>query len=464
MGEIASLAKVPVPGGEELPRVHGPVPGPAARALAERLTRVESRNITRITPDALPIFWAAARGANVADVDGNVYVDLTGGFAVAAAGHANPRVAAAIGDQAARLAHGLGDVYPPDVKVALLERLAAITPGDLGVTILGSAGAEAVEAALKTAFLATGQPGILAFTGAYHGLTYGALACTWRTDFRQPFAAQLQPGVRFAPYPYAYRWPGMGDIAGASLAAARRLLDEASSSSTPIGCVLVEPIQGRGGIVVPPPGFLAGLRALCGERDLVLVFDEIYCGMGRTGRWFACQHEDVVPDILVVGKALSGALPLSAAVGTARVMAAWPPSAGEAIHTSTFLGNPVACAAALAQLGEIEERGLIERAARLGERLRRRLDGWRERFAIVGDVRGRGLMQGVELAEPGAGRTPATHAAQQVTAAALARGILLLAEGPAANVLAFTPPLVITEAQLECALDVIEEELARLSA
>ena len=457
-----SEAGVPVPGGEALPRVSGPVPGARSRALAARLTRVESRNITRITPDEVPIFWAAARGANVADVDGNVYVDLTAGFAVAASGHANPRVVAAVGAQAARLAHGLGDVYPPDVKVGLLERLAAVTPGDLGVTILGSAGAEAVEAALKTALLATGCPGVLAFTGAYHGLTYGALACTWREDFRAPFATQLQPGVRFAPYPYAYRWPGEGDIVAAALAAARRLLDEASASALPIGCVLVEPIQGRGGIVVPPPGFLAGLRALCDQRRLVLVFDEIYCGLGRTGRWFACEHEEVVPDILIVGKALSGSLPLSAAVGTARVMAAWPPSAGEAIHTSTFLGNPIACAAALAQLEEIEERRLIERADLLGEHLRRRLESWRGRYPAVGDVRGRGLMQGVELVEPGPARPPATDGAAQVIARARARGILLLAEGPAANVLAFTPPLVITEAQLDCALDVLEEEIARL--
>ncbi len=187
--------------GDELPRLRTPVPGAASRALAARLTRVESRNITRITAAEVPIFWAAARGANVADVDGNVYVDLTAGFAVAATGHANPRVSAAVGMQAARLAHGLGDVYPPDVKVALLERLAAIAPGDLAVSILGSAGAEAVEAALKTALLATGRPGILAFTGAYHGLTYGALACTWREDFRAPFTAQLHGGVRFAPFP-----------------------------------------------------------------------------------------------------------------------------------------------------------------------------------------------------------------------------------------------------------------------
>ncbi len=458
---VRTMAVVP-PAGDELGRVRGPVPGPTSRALARRLAGVESRNITRITEDG-PIFWTAARGANVVDADGNVYVDLTAGFAVAAAGHANARVAEAVGAQARVLAHGLGDVYPPEVKVRLLERLAALAPGELGVTILASAGAEAVEAALKTAVLATGRPGVLAFTGAYHGLTYGALACTWREEFRAPFARQLNPEVRWAPYPYAFRWGGAGDVVAASLAAVRRIVDEAATSPNPIGCVLVEPIQGRGGIVVPPDGFLAGLRRLADQRELVLVFDEIYCGLGRTGRWFACEHEGVVPDVLVVGKALTGALPLSAAVGTRRVMDAWPPSAGEALHTSTFLGNPIACAAALAQLAEIEEQGLVARAARLGARLRERLDRWPGRFPVVGEVRGRGLMQGAELVRP-ATREPARELAVRLADAALRRGVLLLAEGPDANVLAFTPPLTISEEQLDFALDVLEEGLGRAGA
>lgn len=447
--------------GAALPRrVTEALPGPRSRALAVRLAAVESRNVTRIT-DAGPIFWAEARGANVRDADGNVYVDLTAGFGVAAAGHANARVARAVGEQAAVLAHGLGDVHPSEAKVRLLERLAELAPGDLGVSILASAGAEAVEAALKTACLRTGRPGILAFTGGYHGLTYGALAVTWREEFREPFREQLYAGVRFAPYPYTYRWEGEGDVSRAALAVARRLIDEAESSSAPIGAVLVEPVQGRGGIVVPPDDFLPGLRALCDERGLVLIFDEIYTGFGRTGRWFACEHWGVVPDIMTVGKALSGSLPLSAAIGTREVMDAWPPSTGEALHTSTFLGNPISCAAALAQLAEIEERRLVERAAELGARLRRRLDSWLERYPVVGEVRGLGLFQGVELVEDRATRRPATELAGRVVDAALERGVLVLTEGPALNVLAFTPPLVITEQQLDYALDVLEEELER---
>jgi 4-aminobutyrate aminotransferase / (S)-3-amino-2-methylpropionate transaminase / 5-aminovalerate transaminase len=450
--------------GRALPRLGTPVPGPASRALARRLAAVESRNITRIADDG-PIFWDAAAGANVRDADGNVYVDLTAGFSVAAAGHAHPEVAAAIAAQAARLPHALGDVYPAAVKVELLERLAALAPGRLGVAVLASAGAEAVEAALKTAALHTGRPGVIAFTGAYHGLTLGALATTWRADFRAPFLPQLFPGVGFAPYPDTFR-DGPGALA-ASLAEVRRLVDEgvagdgagAAAASVggrryPVGAILVEPVQGRGGLRVPPAEFLPALRRLCDEEGLVLICDEVYTGFGRTGRWFACEHTATVPDLLVVGKALSGTLPLSAVIGTPEVMAAWPPSAGEAIHTSTFLGNPVSCAAALAHLTVLQRDGLIERSAALGRRLGERLATWR-RSPAVGDVRGLGLMRGVELVDgEGAGGL-----ALDVAARALRRGVLILAEGPAASVLAFTPPLVITEAQLDFAVEVVESQL-----
>jgi 4-aminobutyrate aminotransferase-like enzyme len=214
-------------------------------------------------------------------------------------------------------------------------------------------------------------------------------------------------------------------------------------------------------LVDPPPDFLPRLRELCDEAGVALIFDEVYTGFGRTGRWFASEHTGVVPDLMAVGKALTGMLPLSAAIGTPEIMKAWPPSAGEAIHTSTFLGNPIACAAALAQLAEIEEEGLVERAARLGSALRDRLEGWRERFPIVGDVRGLGLLQGVELVEDRASKQPATEASLQIIMAALRRGVILLADGPASNVLAIAPPLTITETQLDHTIEVLEEEVAK---
>lgn len=429
--------------GDELPALRTPIPGPRSRALAERLARVECRNITALAP-VPPISWMEARGAAVRDADDNIFIDLTAGFGVAAAGHANPSVAAAIARQADMLAHGLGDVHPAALKVQLLERLASLTPGRLGVGILGSAGAEAVEAAFKTALLRTGRPGILAFSGAYHGLTYGALAATHREDFRSPFHRQLYAGVRFAPFPSEE-----GELEG-SITRVHAVLGEAESSPDPIGAIIVEPIQGRGGLVVPPAGFFQALRAAAdGERTL-LIFDEIYTGCGRTGRWFACEHEGVTPDLLILGKALTGSLPLSAVIGTPDAMSGWPASTGEAIHTSTFLGNPIACAAALAQLAEIEQLGLVERAAALGARIAARAQEWCSLPGVAGR-RGRGLLQGVVM-QSGA-------AAVAVIDAALQAGVLLLAEG-AGNVLAITPPAVITDAQLDHACHVLGDALA----
>ena len=427
--------------GELLPQIRTQVPGPLSRALADRLQRVESRNITCLTPQP-PIFWQEARGANVRDVDDNVYIDLTSGFGVAHAGHANTAVAAAIGGQAQRLAHALGDVYPAEIKVQLLERIAAVLPAPLQIGVLANSGAEAVEVALKTAALRTGRTGILAFTGAYHGLTYGALAVTHRAHFRQPFEQQLFSGVQFATFP--------------GLDADRdRVLHEIDSllAHHPIGCIIAEPIQGRGGIIVPPDWFLPALRDRCDGRGRILILDEIYTGCGRTGRWLACEHWQVVPDMVVIGKGLSGALPISAAFGSAEIMNAWPPSDGEAIHTSTFIGNPIACAAALAQIAEIENKDLLARTRMLGDHIRTRTADWSQRFATVDNIRGLGLLQAIVL------RDAAT--AHHIMSRCLQRGVLLLLEGEPANLLAITPPAVITIEQLDHALDIIAEELAR---
>jgi 4-aminobutyrate aminotransferase-like enzyme len=440
--------------GELLPDVRTAVPGPRSTALGQRLRRVESRNITRVDEHG-PIFWAEAGGSNVRDVDGNVYVDLTAGFGVAAAGHAHPVVADAAARQLRRLPHALGDVHPAAVKVELLEQLARIAPAGLGSAILSANGADAVESALKTAMLATGRPGVIAFEGGYHGLGYGALAVTSAPRFRAPFEPQLYRGVRFAPYPAASdRRPASEAAAPPSTAdsmhAIREHVADARSGGDPIGAVIVEPVQGRGGVIVPPDDFLPALRALCDELGLVLILDEIYTGLGRTGRWFACEHWGVVPDILLIGKALAGGLPLSAMMGRPHIMAAWPASDGEAIHTSTFLGNPVACAAALAHIREIDSLGLAQRAERLGRRLGDRLDGW-VRDGRAAAARGIGLMR---AAVP-AGNAPGARA-MDVAQSALRRGVLMLPEGDA---LAFTPPLVITEAQLDHALDVVGRAL-----
>jgi 4-aminobutyrate aminotransferase/(S)-3-amino-2-methylpropionate transaminase len=407
------------------------IPGPRSRALAERLARVESRNVTCLDP--APIFWERAAGANVWDVDGNRFVDLGAGFGVANAGHAHPRVLAAVREQSGRLLHGMGDVHPSAVKVELLERLAALFPGGAAArAVLGSSGSDAVEIALKTAQLATGRAGVVAFEGAYHGLSLGALDATFRPAFREPFAARLPHATVFARF---------GDAADAERAA--------HDARVPIGAVLVEPIQGRGGERIPQGGFLAALRALCDREGWLLIADEVYTGFGRTGRWFACEHEGVAPDLLCAGKGLASGMPISACIGTRAVMDAWPPSRGEALHTQTFLGHPPGCAAALASIAVIEEEKLVARAAELGDaalaQLRARLAG----RGGVADVRGRGLLLAVECETP--------ERSLRACSEALQRGVIVVPSGDDGRVIALTPPLSIDADALAGALDALAD-------
>jgi 4-aminobutyrate aminotransferase len=452
------------PLGTLLPRLVTPPPGPRSRALATELAKWESPNVTYLADD-FPVFWDAARGANVRDVDGNVYVDLTAAFAVAGIGHAHPRVVEAVQRQAATLLHGMGDVHPPAIKVELLRALAEAAPGGLTRSVLASSGAEAVEAALKTAVIATGKPRVLAFHGGYHGLTYRALSVSGREDFRAPFSAQLGAGAVFVPFPYPYRSPFGRDpeeVCAATLRLIEHTLDTPGSASEGIGAILVEPIQARGGDVVPPDGFLPGLRRICDERGLLLVLDEIYTGFGRTGRWFACEHWGVTPDVMVVGKGLTGGLPFAACIGTDAVMERWPRSRGEAIHTSTFLGHPVGCAAALASMAALREERLVERSAELGARMLARLAETTADHPRVGEVRGRGTMIGVEMVRDRATREPAPELAGRLMTEGLRRGLILLGGGIHGSVLSLSPPFVLTDEQADAALGTLGEILAEI--
>ncbi len=409
------------------PELVTPVPGPRSLALAGRLAACESRGVTALAP--APIFWERAQGSNVWDVDGNRFIDLTAGFGVANVGHAHPRVVAAVRAQSEALLHGLGDVHPSTLKVELLEALVRRYPGGVPARgLLGSSGSDAVEAALKTAMLATGRPGVVAFEGAYHGLTLGALDTTWRQDFRAPFAARLTGTTAFA------RFGDASDVRRAARACA-----------APVGAVLVEPIQGRGGERIPPRGFLAALREICDAEGWLLIADEVYTGFGRTGRWFACEHEGVIPDLLCLAKGLASGMPISACLGRLEVMQAWPASQGEALHTQTFLGHPPGCAAALASLAVIEEEKLVERAAETGAHALAQLGRLCAGRAGCTDVRGLGLLLAIECDTP----ARAARACEE----ALRRGVIVLPSGDAGRVLSITPPLSIEPELLELALE-----------
>ena len=427
------------------------------RQILDVLGDYESRNIVFRDPDGMwPIVWERARDAWVWDANGKKYLDLTAAFGVAAAGHGNPQVVKAGQKQMARLLHAMGDVHPPAGKAELARQLSRITferwsnGKKSGKVIFGSSGFEAVEAALKTAVLATGKHGIIVFTGAYHGLGYGALNATHRDFFRTPFHFQLRQFGHFVPFPVR-----SGDIANIEWNI-RRLFHREW-----LGAILVEPVQGRGGCNVPPGEFLPGLRKICDEQGALLILDEIFTGFGRTGKWFACEHSEVTPDLICLGKALAGGFPLSACVGRADIMdTAWPASRGEAIHTSTFLGHPVGCAMALAQIEEINKLRLPERSAQLGEFLLRELQAKIPNSKFQVAIRGLGLMVGVELRL--ADGRPATALALRAVKTMLQRGFILLPEGEHANVISFTPPLTITRSQLAAAARAFHRALKNL--
>jgi 4-aminobutyrate aminotransferase-like enzyme len=421
---------------------NGPV-NPTKQVL-DRLRDYESRNVTFIDPDgSWPVVWERAHGAHVWDADGRKYLDLTAAFGVAAAGHANPRVVRAGQLQMEKLLHAMGDVHPHALKALLARELSGLTFGrwrfsksNRGKVIFCNSGFEAVEAALKTTMLATNRHGVIAFKGAYHGLGYGALNATHRDHFRAPFLAQIGGFAQFAAYPTTPKQLKH------STAQVRALLKAGG-----IGAILVEPVQARGGINVPSATFLPTLRRLCNEHGALLILDEIYTGFGRTGKWFACEHTRTAPDLICLGKALTGGFPLSACVGRAELMdAAWPVSDGEAIHTSTFLGHPVGCAMALAQIAEIRTHNLVHRSALLGKYLLRSLQASIKPSELQVSVRGLGLMAGVELCLPGG--VPATLPVLRAIKELLRLGFISLPEGPHANVISFTPPLTITRPQL----------------
>jgi 4-aminobutyrate aminotransferase-like enzyme len=422
------------------------IPGPHSRRLAEALRAHESRGVTYVAGD-FPIFWESAQGALVTDVDGNRFIDLTSAFGVATVGHTNAAVVAALEHQSRELLHGLGDVHPTRVRVQLLAELARIAPGRLEKSFLCSSGSEAVDFALKTAYLRSKKAGIVAFEGSYHGLASSALSVTGIERFRAPFAPFVTGDVRFVPFPAAH------GASGAAAAALHAVETELRGGST--GAVIVEPIQGRAGVIVPPDGFLRGLRELCTQHGAVLIFDEIYTGFGRTGTTFACEHEGVEPDLMCVGKAIAGGMPLAAVIGTAAVMNAWAPSSGEALHTSTYLGNPLACAASLAVLRELETQNVAARAAELGAHLGARLERLRRHPWVTG-VRGRGMLWGIEMS--------GGKLAFEATKEALRSGVIVLPSGVQGNVISLSPPVVIEERQLTRAVSVLEEAMVRVAA
>jgi 4-aminobutyrate aminotransferase len=433
----------------DLPIINGPLPGPRARAVIERDERVVSPSYTR----CYPLVAERGEGALVEDVDGNRFLDFNAGIAVVATGHCHPRVVKAVQEQAARLMHMSGTDFYYEEMVALAEKLAEIAPGDMARRVsFGNSGAEAIEGSIKLARWSTKRDKIIAFYGSFHGRTLGALSLTARKAVQRAGFGPLIPGVVHAPYPNCYRCPFGQKPESCAVECVGFIENTLLKTVAPpeeTAAIVVEPVQGEGGYIVPPRIFFDELARVASQHGILLIFDEVQSGMGRTGRMWAADHFDAVPDIIAVAKGIASGLPLGATVAHADLMT-WPPGA----HASTFGGNPVACAAALATIALLEEE-LISNAARMGAYLMDRMREWPHRFAQVGDVRGLGLMIGIELVRDRETREKAPQLRDRVVQMAFERGLLVLGAGD--NSLRLCPPLVITREQCAFALETLEE-------
>ncbi len=455
-----------------LPEILTKVPGDKSRALAAKLAKYEARNVTWLAED-FPIFWQRAEGGNVWDVDGNRFLDLTSAFAVAGLGHSAEPIRQALEAQAKELLHAMGDVHPAALKAELCEALSEITFGRWGLgtgkTFLCSSGSDAVEAALKTSLLYSGKPGVLCFTGAYHGLGFGALEAGGIPYFRDPFKPQLGRFAVRLPYPSCYRCPfdrrEAFRLEGSSFPnCSNTCLDdlrkdiETMVRQREIGSIIVEPIQGRGGEIVPPRDFLVILRRICDEHKILLIADEIYTGFNRTGKLFACEHSEIAPDIICLGKGLTGGFPLAACVGRSDVMDAWPVSSGEALHTSTHLGNPLGCAMAMASIKEHLKPETQSMAKAAGRKLKQAFQSLVS--PAIGNVRGVGTMLGIELVKKDG--SPDGALAGAIMRKGVQDGLILLGGGPDGNVLSFSPAFAITDEEIEFLRAKLQEYLTSL--
>jgi 4-aminobutyrate aminotransferase / (S)-3-amino-2-methylpropionate transaminase / 5-aminovalerate transaminase len=416
------------------------IPGPRSREILARLEAVVSSALAVY----LPIVAAEGRGSTLTDVDGNTFIDFTGGVGCLNVGHANPHVVEAVQEQAARFLHTDFTIVPYEVYVEVAERLLALAPFRTPAkAAFFNAGTEAVENSVKFARAYTGRPAVIAFEGAFHGRTLLSLTLTSKTHPYKAGLGPFAPEVYRVPFPYEYRGIDTGEALDTL---ARALVTQVAPEN--VAAIVVEPVQGEGGFVVAPPEFLRGIRALCDEHGIVMVVDEVQTGFGRTGRMFAVEHAGIEPDLLVLAKSIAGGLPLSAVLGKTEIMDA----PGEGGVGGTYVGNPVALAAAAAVLDVFAEEGLVERAERIGDAIRGRMQEWQHRHPQIGDVRGLGAMLAIELVEDPVSKQPAADLASAVTEAAARRGLLLLKAGTHSNCIRVLCPLVIGDDELEEAL------------
>jgi 4-aminobutyrate aminotransferase/(S)-3-amino-2-methylpropionate transaminase len=423
------------------------IPGPRSREILQRKERVIADPLSVF----LPVVVAEGRGATLTDVDGNTFIDFTGGVGCLNVGHSNPQVVAAAQEQLSRFSHTDFTIVPYEVYISLAERLCELAPvAKPAKAAFFNAGAEAVENAIKFARIHTGRPAVVAFEGGFHGRTLLALSLTSKTHPYKAGLGPFAPEVYRVPFPNEYRGPSAAE---ALEALERALVTQVAAEN--IAAIVLEPVQGEGGFVVAPAEFVRGVREMCDEHGIVLVVDEVQTGFARTGRMWAIEHYGVEPDLITVAKSIAAGLPLSGVIGRAEIMDA----PGDSAIGGTYVGNPVAQAAALAVLDVIEEEGLVARAEAIGETIRARMLAWQERWDAIGDVRGLGAMLAIELVSHRESKTPDAEVASKIVEEAASRGLLLLKSGIYSNCIRVLCPLVLSDAELDEALDVWEQAL-----
>jgi 4-aminobutyrate aminotransferase / (S)-3-amino-2-methylpropionate transaminase / 5-aminovalerate transaminase len=435
------------------------IPGPGSRALMARRQAVVPRGVSHSTP----VFAASADGVRVTDVDGNVFLDFAGGIGVMNVGHSNPHVVDALHRQVNRFTHTGFSVAPYESYVALAERLAALTPGSFAKkTLFVNSGAEAIENAVKIARHATGRPGVLCVEDGFHGRTLLALSLTSKVHPYKTGYGPFPGDVWRVPFAYCYRCPLGRTHPDCGIACVSSLEEYFKRNVDPqtIAAIVVEPVLGEGGFIVPPAGYLAQLASFCRKYGILFIADEVQTGFGRTGRMFACEHDGVEPDLLVTAKSLAAGLPLAAVVGRAELMDA----PGEGGLGGTYAGSPLACAAGHAVLDLFESGELLRRSEEIGVRIEARVREWADRFSLVGDVRRRGAMVGVELVRNRQTKEPAKHETEDLIRMACDRGVLLIGAGTFGNVVRFLTPLVITNDELDEGLEVMTACMATVAA
>jgi 4-aminobutyrate aminotransferase/(S)-3-amino-2-methylpropionate transaminase len=423
------------------------IPGPRSKEILERKERVIASPLSVF----LPVVADEAHGATITDVDGNTFIDFTGGVGCLNVGHSNPQVIAAAQEQLSRFSHTDFTIIPYEVYVTLAERMCELAPvRKPAKAAFFNAGAEAVENSIKFARAYTGRQAVIGFEGGFHGRTLLALSLTSKTHPYKAGLGPFAPEVYRVPFPNEYRGP---TAAEALESLERALITQVAAEN--VAAIVLEPVQGEGGFVVAPPEFVQGVRRICDEHGIVLVVDEVQTGFGRTGRMWGVEHSAVEPDLVTVAKSIAAGLPLSGVIGKAEIMDA----PGDSAIGGTYVGNPVAQAAAIAVLDVFEEEGLVARAEALGETIRARMLTWQERWEAIGDVRGLGAMLAIELVSDPESKTPDAEVASAVVEAAAERGLLLLKSGIYSNCIRVLAPLVISDAELDEALDVWEQAL-----